>query len=119
MTDPPPTGEAKDAGFDFGEVLSDLQTFRDDLRADRDVALDVYRSRAQPVGGGETGAARVRAVRGMLKLDPAPFAAFLGVTPRTVLAWERGTARPGPVARRFLEEIAVEPEHFRERAARA
>ena len=113
MTERTPTAASADAGFDFGTVLTDLKDFRHELRADRGAALDAYRSRVQP---DEPAATRVRTVRGLLSLDPAPFAAFLGVSPRTVRAWERGETEPAGVARRFLEEIAAAPGHFRGRA---
>ena len=113
MTENASTADPSDVGFDFGTVLADLKQFREDLRTDRGAALDAYRSRVQP---GDPAAPR--AVRELLEMDPAPFAAFLGVSARTVRTWERGESEPGGVARRFLEEIAADPEHFRGRAGR-
>ena len=113
MTDPPPSHSSPAAPF--AEMLSDLTRLRDDLRRDRPDAMNDYRSRVQ-IDDAESAATRVRTIRGLLDLDPAPFAAFLGVSAATVRSWERGRTAPGGAARRFLEEIAASPEHFRERA---
>ena len=104
-----------DVGFNFAEVLSDLGELRQSLRNDRAAALERYASRVQPDAA--MSGDRVRAVRESLGLAPSPFAAFLGVPMPTVRAWEAGTERPTGTARRFLEEIAAEPSHFRTRVA--
>ena len=58
----------------------------------------------------------VRALReDALKVGPEEFARFLGVTARTLKTWEDGTRSAGPVARRFLEEIAADPKRWRAR----
>lgn len=36
----------------------------------------------------------IRELRGRLRMEPAQFAALLGVDPRTVQRWEAGEARP-------------------------
>jgi hypothetical protein len=33
----------------------------------------------------------------------------------TVRSWEQGSRQPSPIARRFLDEIAMAPGHFRGR----
>jgi hypothetical protein len=43
------------------------------------------------------------------------FAHLLGVSPMTIRSWEQGSRRPSPIARRFLDEIAMSPGHFRGR----
>lgn len=59
---------------------------------------------------------QVRTLRtDVLKVSSEVFARFLGVSPRTLRSWEDGTRSAGPVARRFLEEIAADPKHWRGR----
>jgi putative transcriptional regulator len=64
----------------------------------------------------------VRRVRGLLGMSQALFARFLGVDANTVRSWEQGNRPPSPIARRFMDEIEADPEHWRrrnvERAAR-
>ncbi len=59
--------------------------------------------------------ARVRAVRESLGASREVFAQLLAVSPMTVRSWEQGTRQPSPIARRFLDEIAMAPGHFRGR----
>ena len=59
-------------------------------------------------------AEEIRALReDVLKVTPEVFARFLGVSPRTVHSWEMGLRAAGPMARRFMEEIAADPKHWR------
>jgi DNA-binding transcriptional regulator YiaG len=46
------------------------------------------------------------------------FARFLGVDANTVRSWEQGTRPPSPIARRFMDEIEGDPEHWRQRIIR-
>ena len=59
--------------------------------------------------------ARVRAVRELIGANQDVFAQLLAVSPTTVRSWEQGLRQPSPIARRFLEEIAMSPGHFRGR----
>jgi putative transcriptional regulator len=59
--------------------------------------------------------ARVRAVRGLIGASQEVFAQLLAVSPMTVRSWEQGSRQPSPIARRFLEEIEMAPDHFRGR----
>lgn len=59
--------------------------------------------------------ARVRAVRELIGASQEVFAQLLAVSPMTVRSWEQGLRQPSPIARRFLDEIAMSPGHFRER----
>jgi putative transcriptional regulator len=58
---------------------------------------------------------RVRGVREQIGASQEVFAQLLAVSPVTVRSWEHGTRRPSPMARRFLDEIAMAPGHFRGR----
>src|SRR5262249_5916666 len=57
----------------------------------------------------------VRRVRGLLGMSQVLFARFLGVDANTVRSWEQGTRPPSPIARRFMDEIENDPEHWRAR----
>src|SRR5262249_3241610 len=51
--------------------------------------------------------ARVRAVRELIGAGQEVFAQLLAVSPTTVRSWEQGLRQPSPIARRFLDEIAM------------
>jgi putative transcriptional regulator len=57
----------------------------------------------------------VKGIRNMLGLSQVLFARFLGVTVGTVRSWENGGKRPSNMACRFLDEIRLRPDAFRER----
>src|SRR5262249_17998653 len=57
----------------------------------------------------------VRSVRQLLGLSQPLFADFLGVDASTVRSWEQGTRPPSPIARRFMDEVAINPEYWRGR----
>jgi putative transcriptional regulator len=59
--------------------------------------------------------ARVRAVRELIGASQEVFAQLLAVSPMTIRSWEQGLRQPSPIARRFLDEIAMSPSHFRGR----
>ncbi len=63
----------------------------------------------------EYGPDDVRRVRGLLGMSQVLFARFLGVDANTVRSWEQGTRPPSPIARRFMDEIEGDPEHWRQR----
>ena len=59
--------------------------------------------------------ARVRAVRELIGASQEVFAQLLAVSPMTIRSWEQGLRQPSPIARRFLDEIEMAPNHFRGR----
>jgi putative transcriptional regulator len=63
--------------------------------------------------------ARVRAVRELIGASQEVFAQLLAVSPMTIRSWEQGLRQPSPIARRFLDEIAMAPNHFRGRIVTA
>jgi putative transcriptional regulator len=101
----------------FGaEVIGALTELQDALRSGRpleefftvrtvELDLDPRPYRAEDV----------RRVRDSLNLSQALFARFLGVDVKTVRSWEQGLRPPSPIARRFMDEIARSPDHWRER----
>ncbi len=57
----------------------------------------------------------VKKTRRVLGVSQALFARFLGVSPKTVRAWEQGVNMPHPMACRFMDEIRLVPSHWTER----
>lgn len=55
----------------------------------------------------------IRGVRDRVGVSQAVFAAILGVSTKTLQAWEQGVGRPPGVARRLLETIARDPDPWR------
>lgn len=60
-------------------------------------------------------AERVRAVREKLRVSQPIFAAALGVSERTVEAWEQGKRVPDGAARRLLEVVEEHPDTLLEK----
>lgn len=92
----------------LGGVLSSLKR-GEQLREKytvRRVVLDVRTK--------EYGPSDVKATRRLLKASQALFAQFLGVSVKTVCAWEGGQA-PSAMACRFMDEIRHNPEYWQAR----
>lgn len=58
---------------------------------------------------------KVKRTREILGASQAIFAQFLGVSTRTVQAWEQGENSPSPLACRFMDEIRNDREAFQKR----
>src|SRR5437870_1354396 len=56
----------------------------------------------------------VRRMRQALNLSQVLFAQLVGVSPALVRAWELGTRKPAPIARRLLDQIRAEPKRFQD-----
>ena len=63
--------------------------------------------------------AAVAAIRAELGLTQTTFAAFLGVTPQTVQAWEQGRNPLSGMALRFLAEVRADTPYWKRRIAAA
>lgn len=50
-------------------------------------------------------------------LEPAAFAAALGVAPRTLAAWEKGTRTPPAAVALLLRDMADRPKHWKKKLA--
>ena len=57
----------------------------------------------------------VKRMRELLDISQALFARFLGVSVKTVRAWEQGVRPLSGMASRFLDEIATSPDHWKNR----
>jgi putative transcriptional regulator len=64
-------------------------------------------------------AKKVKATRALLRLSQGMFATLLGVSPRTVQAWEQGENVPSDMACRFMDEIQLNPKYWRKRIERS
>jgi putative transcriptional regulator len=64
-------------------------------------------------------AAMVQKTRELLGASQAVFAQFLGVSTRTVHAWEQEINTPSEMASRFMDEIRRDPRYWQERLKRA
>lgn len=58
---------------------------------------------------------RVKKTRNLLSASQSVFARFLGVSVKTVRAWEQGINTPQEVACRFMDEINFNPGYWRKR----
>lgn len=59
--------------------------------------------------------AMIRETRAILQATQVMFAQFLGVSAKTVQAWERGQNSPNDMACRFMDEIRRDPTYWRKR----
>ncbi len=57
----------------------------------------------------------VKDTRALLGLSQSLFAKFLGVSIKSVSAWERGSKSPRDIACRFMDEIRENPSYWKER----
>ena len=57
----------------------------------------------------------VKQTRELLGLSQTLFAGFLGVSVKTIRAWEHGQRELSGMANRFLDEVAINPEYWKGR----
>jgi len=97
------------------DLIEGMEGFLDDLRSDapirekytcRRVVVDLHPTMYTPE--------QVKATRSLLGVSQAVFAQFLGVSKKTVAAWEQGKV-PNEMACRFMDEIQRNPEYWRDR----
>ena len=72
----------------------------------RRVVLDLHPKSYTPT--------QVKSTRQLLQASQVLFAQFLGVSVKTVRAWEQGKS-PSDMACRFMDEIQRDPAHWRKR----
>ena len=95
------------------EIIASLQEFADVLESGEDftkrfrcrmVAIELPRTRYTPQ--------LVKKTRRLLGINQALFAKFLGVSLKTLHAWEQGINVPSDLAARFLDEIRHNPAYW-------
>jgi putative transcriptional regulator len=95
------------------DLVDGLRDFARDLKTDAPLAPKYTCTRVSlDLEPTEYGAAKVVATRKLLSLSQVLFAKFLGVSPKTVRAWEQGK-QPSEMACRFMDEIQRNPEYWR------
>lgn len=101
----------------YGKLLTEgLREFADDLQSGKQISARYNLRKVVVDLKPKTYAAEdVRRVREVLEASQSVFAALLGVSVKSVQKWEQGEQAPGPMACRFMDEIAEDPEHFRRR----
>jgi putative transcriptional regulator len=98
------------------EILEALQEVREALNSGEPLERRfTVRSYRLDFAARDYGPAEVRSVRQLLGLSQPLFAGFLGVDASTVRSWEQGTRPPSMIARRFMDEITINPEYWRGR----
>jgi putative transcriptional regulator len=103
-----PSPKAKPASLG-AELVRGLEGFRDALREGEPIHRRfTMRTVELDLEPRQYGSEDVRAVREKLGASQAVFAKLLGVSVKTVQAWEQGNAPP-PMARRLLDVIDRDP----------
>jgi DNA-binding transcriptional regulator YiaG len=108
---PTPTDPLSPAGSKIVAAFEEaIEAMRSDDPPGRRLTVRTYRIDFTPR---DYGPDDVRGVRGLLGMSQALFARFLGVDANTVRSWEQGNRPPSAIARRFMDEIATDPEYWR------
>ena len=98
------------------KIIDRFERFTSDLERGVDVAQTyTCRQIVLDLKPTEFTAERVLKSRKVLGLSQVLFAKFLGVSPKTVRAWEQGTNPPQGIACRVMDEILHDPDYWRNR----
>jgi len=98
------------------KIIGRLDRFTNDLERGVDFAQTyTCRQIVLDLDPTEFTAERVLQSRKVLGLSQVLFAKFLGVSPKTVRAWEQGTNPPQGIACRVMDEILHDPDYWRGR----
>ena len=98
------------------KIIDRFERFTSDLEKGVDVAQTyTCRQIVLDLNPTEFTAERVLQSRKALGLSQVLFAKFIGVSPKTVRAWEQGTNTPQDIACRLMDEILHNPEYWRGR----
>lgn len=105
-------------------IIEGLKSFGDALKSgleagsDKEAVLKQFNGRRfvldlEPMEYGPTEVKRVR--EEVLHVSQAIFARFLGVSIKTVRAWEQGENTPADIAARFMDEIQSDPAYWQKK----
>jgi putative transcriptional regulator len=101
-------------------IIEGLREFADALRDKREIdkrfTCRVIELDLQPT---DYDAEMVRQTRQLLHASQAVFARFLGVSVKTVRAWEQSANTPSDMACRFMDEIRLNPKYWMARLRKA
>lgn len=97
------------------DLVEGMEGFLSALKDDKDIKAK-YNCRRMVIDlkPQAYGPKEVKAIRQLLKVSQPLFAQFLGVSPKTVCAWEAGKT-PSDMACRFMDEIQRNPAYWRKR----
>jgi putative transcriptional regulator len=101
-----------------GELIAEgFEEFADALKSDKKTVAEKFTCHKVSLDLSPTpySPARVKAARKLLAASQAVFAQFLGVSVKTVRAWEQGVNTPRESACRLMDEIHHDPEYWRTR----
>ena len=98
------------------QIIESLQEFVEALEGGADISKE-FRCRTVevPHPTNVLVSEQVKATRKLLHVNQSRFAKFLGVPIHTLRAWEKGVDQPTQIACRFMEEMRVNPDHWRKR----
>lgn len=98
------------------EIVEALEGFLDALQGGGDIAERfTVRTVALDLKPRVYTGEEVKKTRAMLGLSQVLFAQFLGISAKTVRAWESDGCKLSGMACRFLDEIEQSPEHWKAR----
>ncbi len=98
------------------KIIDRLERFANDLESGVDIAKKyTCRQIVLDLEPKSYDAKRVLKARKTLGLSQMLFARFLGVSVKTVRAWEQGTNIPQEIACRLMDEIQHDPDYWRKR----
>jgi putative transcriptional regulator len=97
-------------------IIGGLQEFADALDANQPLSEQFTCRLVQlDLRTTDYGPDQVKETRKILNSSQALFARFLGVSVKTVRAWEQGVNAPKEVACRFMDEIRLNPSYYQKR----
>jgi putative transcriptional regulator len=98
------------------QIVESLQKFVEKLQSGADIEATFTCHRVEVnVDSAAYDPQVVKKTRKLLRASQAVFAQFLGVSVQTVRAWEQGENPPSDIAKRFMDEIRHDPDHWRTR----
>ncbi len=95
----------------FDEILSGLNEALEHAKGNK--KLKMTSVKIHPVQ--DMTAKEISKLREKLSFSQAIFAEFLGVSKKTVEAWEYGKSHPNGAALRLLNYISLDPQYFEEK----
>ena len=98
------------------EIVAGLREFADTLQGDKRIREEfTCRTVVLDLRPRQYDGAAVRRTRNLLRASQSVFAQLLGVSVKTVQAWEQNVNTPSDMACRFLDEIRLNPQYWRNR----
>ena len=113
-------GRAERTELSFGQkIIQRLKHFTEVLESGEDIRRHFRVTQLSRSSSHRYDAKQVKQTRKLIHAEIGTFASLLGVSPRTVRAWERGLSHPQGPASRFMDEIQRDPEYWIKRLKKA